>query len=151
MGEKLFKVVSSERESYIAEFLKCHYDSTEYIYETFLDILRFLRFHNFIKKYEVGTVVEAKEGTAGLFAYKTYNGALQCNNLHIKGKGKIIEVEAIGPILNANQYWEHYRDERISSIDLRGFQSLVEKGQVDRDHRNVLTMGVVVPKVRVLT
>lgn len=148
MGEKLFKVVSSERESYIAEFLKCYYDSTEYIYETFLDILRFMRFHNFIKKYEVGTVVEAKEGTAGLFAYKTYNGALQCNNLNIKGKGRVVEVEALGPILDANQYWGN---EKISSIDLRGFQSLVEKGQVDRDHRNVLTMGVVVPKVQVLT
>jgi hypothetical protein len=151
MVEKLFKVVSQDRESYMAEFLNQQYRPDEYILDSFLDLLRFLRFHGFIKKYNIGDVVEPRKETVGIFAYKTFYGAEQSNNLNLKGHGKIIEIEPIGHIIEADQYSYLYVKDMISSMDLEGFKTLVRNGKVDHGKHSVFTTGVIAPKVRVLT
>ena len=107
--EKIYKVVTNERESYLALFL-----TQETILKTRKDkskstLLDFLRKNGFILKYDIGTVVSGRENTMGIMGFKSLREAQMFAEINVieKKKGLIIALETLDIVTTVYEQTKH--------------------------------------------
>lgn len=117
---KFYKIVTEERESYLAGFLKRE-DKWK---NSTTELLDFLYAHGFILKYKLGSIVKARPDTMGISGFMAYNDAESYAKWNLR-TGMIVELEAMTDVYPIRKYIEKHGGSNIAPMNIVEFRNIV--------------------------